>query len=227
MVARSGLTKSRVCQAQTALPSCLSGSLVQMSRLYVLIRHHFRVIHLVIRVGAAHRARATHGTTHRTAHGAAHRRRVVVGAAVTAVAKVLLAESCEALLLGGGVDVGANDEANDVEEGDPEGVGEELLGKGQGDGRDDPRDLHDAKEADLDGGLDLVEGAGTSNEGHECQKDGVLDGGDLCTASALETRKKSLGQEKWRSEHTTRLLTRICISLAFRLVRPANIFWRK
>ena len=42
------------------------------------------------------------------------------GAVVT---EVLLAESRQALLLGGGVDVRANDEGHNVEEGNPELIG--------------------------------------------------------------------------------------------------------
>lgn len=133
--------------------------------------HYSCAFILVVGVGA-----------HGTAHGATHAGRgVVLGAshAAAAVAKVLLAEGGEALLLGGGVDVRADDEADDVEEGDPEVVGQELLGKGEGEGRDDPRDLHDLPEADLDGGADLVEGAGAGDESHGDEVDAVLDGSDL------------------------------------------------
>jgi hypothetical protein len=50
-------------------------------------------------------------------------------AGVAGVTVVLLAQGCETLLLGEGVDVGANDEGDQVEEGDPELVREELLGE--------------------------------------------------------------------------------------------------
>lgn len=98
---------------------------------------------------------------------------------ITAVAKVLLAESCEALLLGDGVDVGTDDEGDEVEEGNPELVGEELLGKGQADGRGDPGNAHHLPEADLDGSANLVVSAGAGDEGHGDEVDAVLDGGNL------------------------------------------------
>jgi hypothetical protein len=64
------------------------------------------------------------------------------------------------------IDVCTNDESDDVEEGYPGALGQELLGKRQGDWGDDPANLHDRPEASLDGRLDLVEGAGTRDEGH-------------------------------------------------------------
>lgn len=100
-------------------------------------------------------------------------------AAAAAVAVVLSPQGGEPLLLGVCVDVGADDEADDVEEGHPGGLGQELLGKGQRDGRDDPADLHDGHEAGLDGCADLVECAGAGDEGHGGQVDAVLDGRDL------------------------------------------------
>lgn len=92
---------------------------------------------------------------------------------------MLLAQRGEALLLGDGVDVGADDERDQVEEGHPRGLGQELLRKGEADGTDDPADAHDLPEADADGGADLVEGAGAGDEGHGDEVDAVLDGGDL------------------------------------------------
>lgn len=108
--------------------------------------------------------------------GTTHRRRRAV---LAAFAVVLLAQGREALLLGQGVDVGANDEGDQVEEGDPELVREELLGKGQADGGREPRDAHDSPEADLDGCADLVERSGAGNQGHGHQVDAVLDGCNL------------------------------------------------
>ena len=103
-------------------------------------------------------------------------------AAAAVVAKVLLAQGGEALLLGDGVDVSADDEGHNVEEGHPELVGQELLGKGQADGRGDPGDAHHLPEADLDGGAHLVVCAGAGDEGHGHEVDAVLDRGDLdCT----------------------------------------------
>lgn len=100
-------------------------------------------------------------------------------AGITGITVVLLAQSCETLLLGEGVDVGTNDKGDQVEEGDPELVREELLGKGQADGRGEPGDAHDSPEADLDGGANLVECASAGNESHGDQVDAVLDGCNL------------------------------------------------
>lgn len=105
------------------------------------------------------------------------RRGDVAGGA--AVAEVLLSEGGEALLLGDGVDVRADDEGDEVEEGHPELVGEELLRKGQADGRGDPGHAHDLPEADADCCPDLVIGAGAGDEGHGNEVDAVLDGSDL------------------------------------------------
>jgi hypothetical protein len=90
----------------------------------------------------------------------------LAAAAGAAVAVVLSPQSSESLLLSVCVDVGTDDETDNVEEGDPSGLREELLGKGQRDGRDDPADLHDGPEASLDGRADLVECTGTRNERH-------------------------------------------------------------
>lgn len=78
-----------------------------------------------------------------------------------------------------GVDVGSNEESNDVEEGHPGVLGEELLSEGQAQGRGDPADLHDGHESSLNGGANLVDGARTGNNSHGGQVDAVLDGGDL------------------------------------------------
>lgn len=118
---------------------------------------------------------------------AAHLRRAVVTAVtavtgltgLTGVAVVLLAQGGETLLLGEGVDVGTNDEGDQVEEGDPELVREELLSKGQADGGSEPGDTHDSPETDLDGGANLVECSSAGNESHGDQVDAVLDGCNL------------------------------------------------
>jgi hypothetical protein len=96
-------------------------------------------------------------------------------AAATAVAVVLSPQSSEPLLLGVCVDVCADDESNDVEEGHPSSLGKELLSKGQRDGGHDPADLHDGPEASLDGCANLVECSGTGNKGHRDEVDAVLD----------------------------------------------------
>lgn len=93
-----------------------------------------------------------------------------------AVAVVLPPQSCEPLLLGMCIYVCPDYETNDVEEGHPRVFGQELLGECQGDGRDNPADLHDWHEAGLDGGSHLVEGACASNDGHGHEVYRVLDG---------------------------------------------------
>lgn len=117
-------------------------------------------------------------------HGGPHgRRRVILRPAhdgpAAAAAKVLPAEGREPLLLGDGVDVSADDEGDEVEEGDPEVVGEELLRKGKADGRRDPADLHDPPESNPDRGLHLVECLRTSDQGHGNQIHAVLDRREL------------------------------------------------
>lgn len=92
---------------------------------------------------------------------------------------MLLAQGSETLLLGDGVDVGADDEGHQVEEGHPELVGEELLSEGQAQRGSDPADLHDLPESNLDGRADLVVRLGTGDEGHRGEVDGVLDGRNL------------------------------------------------
>lgn len=92
---------------------------------------------------------------------------------------MLLSESGKSLLLGVGIDVGADDKGNDVEERHPGLLRQELLGESQGDGGGGPGDLHDGHETGADGGADLVEGAGACNDGHAGQVDCVLNGGDL------------------------------------------------
>ena len=88
-------------------------------------------------------------------------------------------QGCKPLLLRVRVDICTDDESDDVEERHPGVLGEELLRKGQGDGRDDPADLHDRHEAGLDSRAHLVEGARARNDGHGNQVDAVLDGRDL------------------------------------------------
>lgn len=78
-----------------------------------------------------------------------------------------------------GVDVGSNEESNNVEEGHPGVLGEELLGEGQAQGRSDPADLHDGHEASLNGSANLVDVTRTGDNSHGGQVDAVLDGGDL------------------------------------------------
>lgn len=106
-------------------------------------------------------------------------RPAVTGPTVSAVAStviVLPPESLQPLFLGVSVDVGSNDETDDVEERHPGLLGQESLRKRQGDGRGDPRDLHDGHEAGAHGGADLVERTRSSNDGHAEEVYGVLNG---------------------------------------------------
>ena len=96
-----------------------------------------------------------------------------------AVAVVLPPQSSKALLLGVCVYICPDYEANNVEERHPGVFRQELLGEGQGDGRNDPADLHDRHETSLDGGAHLVEGTGACNDSHGHEVYRVLDGGDL------------------------------------------------
>ena len=98
---------------------------------------------------------------------------------LAAVTKVLLAERRKTLLLGDGVDVGADDKGNDIEKRDPGLLGKELLGKCQADGRGDPADAHNLPEADLDGSANLMICPSASNERHGNKVDGILDRGNL------------------------------------------------
>ena len=84
-----------------------------------------------------------------------------------------------------GVDIGSNEESNNVEEGHPGVLREELLSEGQTQGRGDPADLHDGHEASLDGSANLVDGARTGDNSHGGQVDAVLDGGDLGNGGIL------------------------------------------
>ena len=88
-------------------------------------------------------------------------------------------QSLKPLLLRLGIDPGADDKGEDVEERHPGLLGQELLRKGQRQGRDDPADLHDGHEASSDGRSDLVEGPGPGDDGHGGEVDGVLDGCNL------------------------------------------------
>jgi len=109
-------------------------------------------------------------------------RPAVAGPTIPAVAStviVLPSESLQPLLLGVSVDVGSDDETNDVEEWHPGLLGQEGLRKRQGDRRGDPRDLHDGHEAGAHGGADLVERTRASDDGHAEEIYGVLDGRDL------------------------------------------------
>lgn len=77
------------------------------------------------------------------------------------------------------IDVRPNHEPDEVEERDPQLVGQEGLREGERERRRDPADFHHGHEAGADGGADLVEGAGAGDDGHGGEVDDVLDGGDL------------------------------------------------
>lgn len=78
-----------------------------------------------------------------------------------------------------GIDVGADNEADNVKEWHPCLFWEELLRECERKRRDDPADFHHAEETSLDRSLDLVESARTSNEGHRRQINDVLNWRDL------------------------------------------------
>ena len=99
--------------------------------------------------------------------------------AVSTVAEVLPAQSGEALLLGNLVDIRTDEEGNEVEEGHPGSLGQELLGKGQAKGRRKPADLHDLPEADTYGCLDLLPSLGAGDDGHGNKIYRVLNRGHL------------------------------------------------
>lgn len=87
---------------------------------------------------------------------------------------VLLSQSCQTLLLGVCVDVGADNKGNNVEEGHPGLLGQELLSKGERQGRSAPADFHDGKQSSTNGGANLVESASACDDSHGGQVDGVL-----------------------------------------------------
>lgn len=77
------------------------------------------------------------------------------------------------------VDVGANDEGNQVEKWHPCLGRKECLRKGQGDWGGEPADTHDGPEASADSGTHLVPGLSAGDPSHACEIDGVLDWCDL------------------------------------------------
>jgi len=79
---------------------------------------------------------------------------------------VLLSQGSQALLLGVCIDVCTNHESNNVEEGYPGLLGEELLGKGEGQRRSAPADFHDGQQTGTDGSADLVESTSACDDGH-------------------------------------------------------------
>lgn len=85
----------------------------------------------------------------------------------------------DAQLLLFGVDVGANEESDEVKERDPGLLGEELLREGEAEGRRYPAHLHDWHEAGPPRGVDLVDVPGPGDNGHGNEVDAVLDGRNL------------------------------------------------
>ena len=116
---------------------------------------------------------------------------------------VSLAECREALLLCDGIDVGSDDECDDVEEGNPGMLRKELLRKGEGERGSDPADLHDRHETSFPGRMDLMNCLCASDNGHRDEVDTVLDGGNLHYSISIVSRPTL------RSRRTIKLLTRI------------------
>jgi hypothetical protein len=87
-------------------------------------------------------------------------------ASASRVAVVLLSQGGQTLLLGVRIDVCTNDKGNDVKEGYPGLLGQELLGKGESQRRSTPADFHDGEETGANGGADLVESTGACDDGH-------------------------------------------------------------
>lgn len=101
---------------------------------------------------------------------------MIVRAAASAALLVLLPQGLQPLPLRVGVDIGTDHETNNVEEGHPGLLRQELLGNGQRNGRSDPADLHDRHETGTDSCAHLMEGASASNDGHCNKVNGILDG---------------------------------------------------
>ena len=75
-------------------------------------------------------------------------------------------QSSQPLLLGVGINVCTDHERDEIEEGNPSVLGQELLGKRQSQWRRNPADLHDRHEAGPDSSSDLVEGPRASDDSH-------------------------------------------------------------
>ena len=97
----------------------------------------------------------------------------------------LLPQRSEPLLLSVSVDVSANAKGDNIEEGYPCLLWQELLSEGQSNGRGDPGNLHDRHEAGTHRGADLMPGTSTSDDCHGGEVHSVLDGRNLVDVSAL------------------------------------------
>lgn len=77
------------------------------------------------------------------------------------------------------VDVGSDEESDNVEERHPGVFGKELLGESERQRRRDPADLHHGHEAGLNGCADLVQGARAGDDSHRHEVHCILNGRDL------------------------------------------------
>ena len=93
-----------------------------------------------------------------------------------AIHKVLATQGCKAHSLDLAVDVGRNNEGDDIEEVHPQLSREEVPSESEADGRGDPADLHDRPEAGLDSSASLVVGSSAGDNGHDREVNDVLDG---------------------------------------------------
>jgi hypothetical protein len=106
--------------------------------------------------------------------------RVVVRSASSGLV-VSLAKCREALLLCDSIDIGSDDEGDDIEERHPGVLGKELLRKGKGERGSDPADLHDGPETSFPGRMNLMNCLCTGDDGHRDEVHAVLDGSNLAS----------------------------------------------
>lgn len=84
-------------------------------------------------------------------------------------------QSFQSLLLGVRVDVGADNETDDVEEWYPGLLGQKLLCECKAQGRSNPADFHHSPKASSNRSANLVECARSRDNGHGGKVDHVLD----------------------------------------------------
>lgn len=134
---------------------------------------------------------------------------------LTILGVLLLLESGHSFLLGESIDIGSDDETDEVEEWNPGVLGQELLSEGQSQRAGDPADLHDGEETRPDHGLNVLLLPGTGDDRHAGKVDNILDrsnnevadqdledlgtGGSAISESALENINEQV-TERGRDE---------------------------